>query len=85
MIEELAMHPPSIEMLDGNRLFDLRAGHTESSISRMILGPEHLPQLSTLASGTECNNCSFRTEFSQWTPTVARLVFPLQKQRIYCK
>jgi hypothetical protein len=30
MIHELTMHPPRIEKMQGDRLFDLRTGHTSS-------------------------------------------------------
>lgn len=67
MIQELAMYSPMIQMFEGNRLFDLKTGHTDVVILKAETScPQRLPVLNSLR--TKFNNCSFRTEFSQWTP-----------------
>ena len=35
MVEELTTHPPGVQVLKGNGLFDLRTGHTKSYVSTM--------------------------------------------------
>jgi hypothetical protein len=67
MVQKLTVHSPRIHVVKGNRLFDLRTGHTK--IRKLDdPGPESLPVVcAKLASGQEFNHCSVRVEFSQWT------------------